>query len=311
LSITLLSFFKKKISPKWTFQKPGFIWRALFLERRAQPSGEAASFIIGEHRTKGKREASFFLLDTNGKPVWENFILTDTDSKPVGDGWWVGIEQVYQNLFFIHGYYSPSVPEHRGIWAIDSASKKIVWENVNAAFLCLVGSEILVAEDRLVEGFAERRFFVLDAATGTLVTDLGGDIDAAESLRARSQDFAAAQGVTLPVRYSEQSPQFFRYDAFAKKTVSAKQMVAGYDVIDLGTKTLLGYHEQTDKLVPNQSGAPVKALRYRLFALEGETMVYQDTLGESMSGLLIDGFFTRGSTLYYVKNDDTLVAVDL
>jgi hypothetical protein len=301
---TMLSLFKKKLTPKWTFQKEGYIWRAFFL---------GSNYLIGEHRAKGKREVSFFLLDTKtGKPLWDNFILRDDSNNPIGEGWWVGIETVYKNLFFLHGYYSPTVPEHHGIWAIDAQTRTITWAKPDLAFLALIEGELLVYHDVTVQGYTERSFQILDAFTGELTRDLDQDLDAAEAFRQNAQDFATEQGVKLPMRHNEHSPEFTALDSFARKITSAKRVLGGYDSLTLlDGNRVLGYHEQTEKIVLNQGGAPVQALDYKLFLLEGEKIIFSENIGSSMSGFLVDGFFTRSSMLYFVKNDSLLTAIDL
>lgn len=303
----MLNLFKKKRSPVWSFQKQGTIWLSQFLEN---------GNLIVEHRTGNRRavlterKVSFLSLDKNtGTLRWENFMLTDEQGGEIGDGWWVGLELVHKNLFYLHGYVAPRIPEHRGLWAFEADSPRLAWKDESVSFVARVGDELLVYRPSDSESFAERNYFVLNALTGEALREIS--TTEADKFRDQSQDFASAQGVLLPTRYDNFSSDFERVKLLAEKATSAKNIVAGYDYIELPTVTILGYHEQTDKMVLTQSGTPVKALTYRLFVLESGNIVYQDTLGEAMSGLLTDGFFLRGNRLYYTKNQDTLVAFDL
>ncbi|MFQ3597186.1 MAG: DUF4905 domain-containing protein [Chloroherpetonaceae bacterium] len=301
------NLFKKKRLPVWSFQKQGTIWLSQFLEN---------GNLIVEHRTGARRavlnerKVSFLSLDKNtGMPRWENFMLTDEQGGEIGEGWWVGLELVYKNLFYLHGYVAPRIPEHRGLWAFDADSARLVWKDESIAFVAHAESELLVYRPADSESFAERNYFVLNALTGEKIRDVSAT--EADAFRDQSQDFASAQGVVLPTRHNNFSPDFERIKSLAEKATSAKNVIAGYDCIELGSITVLGYHEQTEKMVLTQSGTPVKALTYTLSVLENGTAAYQDTLGEAMSGLLTDGFFVRGNRLYYTKNQDTLVAFDL
>jgi hypothetical protein len=303
----MLNLFKKKRSPVWSFQKQGTIWLSQFLE---------TGNLILEHRTGTRRavlderKVSFLSLDaTTGKPLWENFALTDEQGVEIGEGWWVGLELVYKNLFYLHGYVAPRIPEHRGLWAFDAESARLVWKDESVGFVAHAANELLVYRPIDSDAFSERTYFILDALTGAKRRDISA-IDA-DAFRDQSQDFATSQGVALPIRHNHFSPDFTRVKSLAEKATSAKNVVAGYDCIELDSFTILGYHEQTEKMVLAQNGTPVKALTYTLFVLENGTAIYQDTLGEAMSGLLTDGFFVRKNRLYYTKNQDTLIAFDL
>ncbi len=303
----MLNIFKKKRQPVWSFQKEGTIWLSQFLEN----GNLIIEHRIGERRAVLKeRKVRFLSIDANtGKPLWDNFVLTDEQGNEIGEGWWVGLELVHKNLFYLHSYVAPRIPEHRGLWAFDAYSTKLVWKDESVSFVAHVGDELLVYRPADTESFAERQYFILNALTGEKLRDVS--TTEADAFRDKSQDFATAQGVTLPTRHNNFSPDFERMKSLAEKSSPAKNIIAGYDCIELGSVTILGYHEQTDKMVLTQNSMPVKALTYTLFVLEDENIVYRDTLGDAMSGLLTDGFFVRGNRLYYTKNLDTLVALDL
>lgn len=303
----MLNLFKKKRAPVWSFQKQGTIWLSQFLDN---------GNLIVEHRSGARRavlaerKASFLSLDaTTGKPLWEDFTLKDEQGGEIGEGWWVGLELVYDNLFYLHGYVAPRIPEHRGLWAFDATTTRLVWKNEAISFVARSGAQLLVYRPADNESFAERQYSILDALTGETLRDVSAN--EADKFRDQSQDFATAQGVALPTRHNEFSPDFERIKSLAEKATSAKQVIAGYDCIEIDSTTLLGYHEQTEKMVLTQNGSPVKALTYKLFVIKDGDIVYSDTLGDAMSGLLTDGFFARGNRLYYTKNQDTLVAFDL
>lgn len=303
----MLNIFKKKRPPVWSFQKEGTIWLSQFLGN---------GNLIVEHRTGARRavlnerKVKFLSLDANtGTTLWDDFMLTDEQGNEIGEGWWVGLELVHKNLFYLHGYVAPRIPEHRGLWAFDAYSAKLVWKDESVSFVAHVGDELLVYRPADSESFAERNYFILNALTGEKLRDVS--TAEADAFRDKSQDFATAQGVALPTRHNNFSPDFERMKSLAEKRTSAKNVIAGYDCIERDSVTILGYHEQTDKMVLTQNGSPIKALTYTLFVLEEGNMIHRDTLGEAMSGLLTDGFFVRGNRLYYTKNQDTLVAFDL
>lgn len=301
----MLGLFKKRLKPLWQFHKPnGLIWRALFLE---------PSYLIGEFRERNARHTSFFLLDTDaGQLIWDNFVLTDAAARPIGDGWWVGMETVYRGLVLFHGYYSPNVPEHLGIWAFDPLTKTMRWARPDLGYLCIVDDLLVAVRNVLVEGYAERAFLALNPLTGDVVEDFGQNAAAVNTLRERAPNLLQEQNITLPEHITEQSPNFALVAKLAHAHTGAQRVVAGFDVLTYQGKTLLGYHEQTSQWVTSQSGQRVQALNYKLFVLDNkQAIIYEDLLGVQMSGLLVDGFFVRQNRLYYVKDTNILCAIEL
>ncbi|KER10674.1 MAG: hypothetical protein HY22_02275 [[Candidatus Thermochlorobacteriaceae] bacterium GBChlB] len=304
----MFDLFKRAPKPKllWQFSSPThYVWRVMFLDN---------GLLIGEHRAAKERKVSFFLLDdASGKPLWMNFVLTDSASqKPIGEGWWVGIETVHRDLFYLHGYYSPSTPEHLGIWAFDAKTKTHKWERQDVGFLCMVGDEMLVYRNILVEGFMERAFLVLDPMTGKEIRKFSADGLLANQMRVSAPNFEQEQGVTLPDKVLPSSNRFAELQAKTKHLFPSAKLVDGLDVITTNEKFIIGFHEQTSNMVKTQSGQPLPALDYtmRVFSNGGD-LLFEDKLGKTMSGLLADGFFVRGNKLYYVKERETLCAAAL
>lgn len=321
----MFNLFKKKSAalPKWTFSKAGFVWRVMFIETGRETA--ANTRIIGEHRTSsetsGEKKASFFCLDDDtGGLLWDDFTLTGADGKPVGDGWWVGLETTHAHLFYLHGYFDATVPEHLGIWAIDSAGKQPVWQQPKLAFVSIVqggksGAEkkMLAYSDDLVEGYAERHYFLLDPLTGAVEKDLGRESDEVNALRDDAYQASLAAEVVLPTHIDTASPPFAPLKPLAEKYSPSVRVIGGYDLITTETMVLLGYHEQTDTLMTTPTGNTVKALTYTLKGIEKSSgaVLMSETLATGMSGMMLDGFFTRAHRLYFVRDRSTLVVYEL
>lgn len=301
----MLGLFKKRLKPLWQFTKPnGWIWRALFV---------GDDYLIGEFRQSGARKASFFLLNAQtGALLWDNFILTDAAQKPIGDGWWVGMETVYKGLVYFHGYYSPNVPEHLGIWAIEPSTKTLKWVRPDLGYLCITHGKMVALRNVLVEGYAERSFLSLDPLTGEVIDNFGQNAQEVNRLRDAAPNLLSEQEVNLPEQVAESSPKFREVAALAQDATQASRVIGAFDVLTHQELTLIGYHEQTNQMVTNQAGAKVLGLNYKFFVLDSKkNVIYSDVLGALMSGLLVDGFFVRRNRLYYVKERGTLCAIDL
>lgn len=305
----MLGLFKKKLKPKWEFTKSGNLWRALFLAD--------SNKIIGEHRGQTEKKASFFLLDNEtGALVWEDFVLQHSGGpiagKPIGDGWWVGLEGVYKHLAYLHSYEDPSVPEHMGLWALDTHTKTISWERPDTAFISMTREhKILAYKEVPVDGFAERSFVLLDPLSGKELEDLGKNSAHATLLRDQSFALDESQEVNLPTHYDQKTEGFTDVLETVQKHSNPQRVIAGFDIIHQNDRTILGYHEQTSMLVNTQAGIPVQALNYTVKVIESDKVVFEDTIGKGMSGLLMDGFFTRNGHLYYVRERDTLCCIEV
>jgi len=302
----MLGLFKKRLKPLWQFSKPnGWIWRALFV---------GDEYLLCEFRQSNQRKASFFLLNhRTGTLLWDDFILTDMVSqKPIGDGWWVGMETAYKGLVYFHGYYSPNIPEHLGIWAIDPSTRTLKWARPDLGYLCMTDNKMVALRNIMIEGYAERAFLTLDPMTGETLEDFGQDADTVNALRQRAPNLLTEQEVILPEHLTDSSSEFMQAIRLAKTATPSARVIGGMDVLTHQDKIILGYHEQTNQMVSTSAGAKVLGLNYHLFVFDQQRRVlYNDLLGIQMSGLLVDGFFVRHHRLYYVKERNTLFALDL
>ncbi|RFM25358.1 MAG: DUF4905 domain-containing protein [Candidatus Thermochlorobacter aerophilum] len=302
----MFGLLRKRLKPLWQFGKPhGWIWRALFV---------GDDYLLCEFRQSTQRKASFFLLDNRtGTLIWDDFILTDTVSqKPIGDGWWVGMETAYHGLVYFHGYYSPNIPEHLGIWAIEPLTRTLKWARPDLGYLCIVHNKMVALRNIMVEGYAERAFLTLDPMTGEMLEDFGQNATTVNALRQQAPSLLAEQEVVLPEHLTDSSSEFMQATNLVRMVAPHARIIGGLDILPHQDKIILGYHEQTNQMVSTPAGTKVLGLNYHLFVFDHQRhVVYSDLLGTQMSGLLVDGFFVRHHRLYYVKERNMLFAIDL
>lgn len=102
---------------RWTFSPGGAIWRV-------HPAVNGR--FVGEARDLEARRASFFAVDAyTGKALWRGL--------GIDESWWVGMEAVRGDVLYVHGYANPTLPIHRGLSAIDTATGTIL--RTNSAWL--------------------------------------------------------------------------------------------------------------------------------------------------------------------------------
>jgi hypothetical protein len=302
----MFNFFTKKIkiTPKWSFSKQGYIWRIMF------GSSGSQGLIVGEHRRKTEKVASFFCLDeATGRTVWNDVTLHVSSEET----WLVGLEGIYKNTFLLHGYYDPSLPEHLGLYAYDVETHEPLWKNDGIAFVCITAGKLYAYKDVLSAGYAERSFLELDIRDGRILRDMGKANDEINLIRDASLAEMIPAGTQFATHFDDGQPEYSMMHDVIETFTDAPRVTGGLDLIRHDELMILGCHEQTDKIVTPVGGVPVKGLDYKLKVIDIEhaNVVFQDTIAAGMGGFLVDGFFTKDKTLYYVKERSTLTAIQL
>lgn len=108
-----------------------------------------------ETRDKGNKEVYFgcYILE-DGTPVFENHQFQEK--------FWIGIEEIYKDIIFLHKYPKPDMPYHAEIIAFDSASQKTLWENKDYSF-SFIDSDKVYAKKEI---FGNVEYAVFDYLTG-------------------------------------------------------------------------------------------------------------------------------------------------
>lgn len=127
------------------------IWRILLSD---------SNKIYIEGRDKDKKEVDFssYELET-GEAVFENFQFEEK--------FWIGIEQIYKDILFMHKYPRPDLPVHNEIIAFDSASQKVLWSNSEGSYQFIYDDKVY-----LKTTFSDTdEVLVLDYLTGERLPD--------------------------------------------------------------------------------------------------------------------------------------------
>jgi hypothetical protein len=127
-----LSRFRSRVlGTTWQFAPGGVLWRVV-------PAGDG--LIIGEARTEDRSNVRFFCLDQQGGDV----LWRDRDFRL---GWWCGIEGLDGPVLFLHGFASPDLPLHRGIYAVDVRSGELLWSSPGLRFSTAGSGRVYAEED--------------------------------------------------------------------------------------------------------------------------------------------------------------------
>ncbi len=280
-------FGDKKLTPEWSYTPQGIIWRL-----QVSDSGS----IIGECRDQEKKSTTFFCLDEEGGGVqWENL--------KVGDEWWVGLETVYRGVLFLHGFTQPDMPEHKGIVAVDIKSGVILWKNDDLTFWFAYGESVFGYKPM----FEKRIGYSLDLRAGNIVKEYGDGFDELYSLRQVALNETAEPSMLFPEIYDESiaDPQVVR---FVKQETKNERIAGNIEHVRVRDLLLLNYHV-TDRSSTIQE--PMLNNRLEVVNVEKGIVLFSDYLSRGGKSPVPDSFFVKGDFLYFVKNQNMLMAVRL
>jgi hypothetical protein len=145
----------KNLHPAWHHAAQGNLW---------QLQVGSPLFLLGEARDQKRKRATFFsIVRETGRVNWEG-------TSPV-DAWWTGVEGVFRGVVLFHGFATPDLPMHRGIYAVDGMGGSPLWSAPDLRFLWCAGG-IVGARSFTGEGPVET---FLNLATGE-----GGGVSSGE-----------------------------------------------------------------------------------------------------------------------------------
>ena len=150
--------------------------------------------LIIEERNIDKKKAYFNCLNiNNGKRIFKGLQF---DEK-----FWIGIETVCNDVILFHKFRKPDMPHHRGIFAFDIKSKKIIWEDLDNTFLFIKDDQVFTYQQQ----FERREYFLLDFYTGKVVNELGNDSDSVNMLREAAHKDESLSNYRFPNSYLTES----------------------------------------------------------------------------------------------------------
>ena len=146
--------------------------------------------LIIEERNIDKKQAYFNCLNiNNGKKIFKSLQF---DEK-----FWIGIETVYNDVILFHKFRKPDMPHHRGIFAFDITSKKIIWEDFDNTFLFIKDDQVFTYQQQ----FEQKEYFVQDLYTGKVINELGNDSESINMLREKAHKAGSLDNYHFPNSY--------------------------------------------------------------------------------------------------------------
>jgi hypothetical protein len=267
------------IKKVYTFTNSRQIWRVI------PASGNR---LVIEDRDAVSREAFFNCIDMNtGDRILENHQF---DEK-----FWLGIEDIYENIIFFYRYMMPNMPQHMGIIAFDINKKSIIWEQPDYTFSFISDGRVICYKQR----FEGRDFYLLDINTGELIEELGNDNSKVHLLKENTVNILNAPEFLFPEQY---------YDG---KDVDEgiKEFLTGFsrEFSVQGAVEFLVYKDviMLNIFEPNDNGMLKNV--FRVFDFKEKQMVFTEILNSNANAAVPDSFFMKNNLLFLLQEKSTLL----
>ena len=274
----------KKLSVAWEYTTKGNLWRLL-------PSG--SGHIVIEDRDIQQKSVSFACLDyATGNVLWKDVQLSEK--------WWITIEAIHRDVLFLHEYVSPDMPEHKKIFAVDINTGRTRWSNPDMKFFFAHEDSVYAAK---VE-YEQRRFYEIDLRNGAVLQEVDDQYLGVlrETVTTNSQ-----QHVDFPRAVNSEYAEDELLKISVQKATAKKNNISFVEYLNLKDYYIFGYYE-------NMSFNPSQQMfRQYLTIVEKENgkMHFNDIVNNNVVMAVPDTFFGMGSYVYYVKNKNTLRAINL
>lgn len=211
------------------------------------------------------------------------------------EGWWAGLDELYDGMMYLHGKGNQRYGRHLGITALDPARGRVVWQQPAFSFYGLT-RDLVVARPAGEEAL---ELLGLDPASGEV---LENSLDATQ-IKAGLLAFQheRQQQHLVPAFYPESQVYFRDLATFICRHLNQEALL-GIDFLETGRYFVLGYY-----VAGGETG-----MRYQVaaFTLAGELLLQQE-LARDCKGIGSDYFFILQDTLILIKNRKTLLGFGL
>lgn len=280
----MFSLFKSKsFQPAWVYESTAWIWRFLFSN---------GNYYILEIRWKEEKKVQFMAIhNRTGKVIWDGLEL---DEK-----WFIGIESVFDDILFLHGFLDPNVPEHYGIYAINAKTGELMWYDTEKTYYHYVDNQLIVYEPT----DDVRVYYALDPLTGKQLKSLTQNEMELENLRQATPQYEGLSSIRYADHWAFDDTDKSELIQFFKQFMKQPIISMGLDVLDVGEKIVLGYYRKDDTL----------DICYDLLMIQSRTgkIIVKEVLASHLKGSAGDQFFLHDSQLVTFKDRKKVLAFDM
>jgi len=198
---------------------------------------------------------------------------------------------------FLHEFMRPDFPDHRKIIAVDLATGRELWRNEEYKFM-FAYKDCVYAKKEMFESVAVNE---LDLHSGEIVRNLTDQSDYVKVLR----ETAEAQRPTS-VEYPRPLDQGTHREAVMMH-IDTRTLAGDIEVIDTDTHLIVGFYQS----VGRNPAEPELDQHLKILEKENGSIVFSDVIMQKGKMPVPDLFFVHNHVLFYVKNQNTLRAVNV
>ncbi|PVY37374.1 DUF4905 domain-containing protein [Pontibacter virosus] len=214
---------------------------------------------------------------------------------PDHNTWWLGLEDVHEQVLYLHGYGDRKLGQHKGIRAFAVDSGKALWQQPDLAFYGVEEHGLLAYEVNQ----ARTELLLLESGYGkTLQNDIRQKEAADRMQRYHKLRFEA---VLYPHLYHEGEVYFEQVRNFLMQELDCEP-VRALEYAETDTCLVVSYYKEAgEKKLDNFLA---------VFDLNG-FLLLNELLAGAIDGVGSDTFFIFMRNLHFVQNKTTLKAYSL
>ncbi len=267
-----------KLVKKFTLEDNNKIWRILI---------GADDKLILERRNTDAKEVFFATYNLeNGMPLWENFQFEEK--------FWIGIEKVFKNVLYLHGFAKPDMPGHKGIIAFDINAKKILWEKPDGVFAFVLDDKVYC----YIDDFEGTKLKPLDYLTGEEAGNIIESYKEIRELQNRAYLTEDYSDYYFPEKFYGDEPQANQIGKAIEEITEGQEVVGNAEIAIKDELLFVAYHLR-------KAGKEMRNI-FNLYDLKKSGIIFEDVLNDSVDLFAPDSFFVYKDFLFLIKEKNKL-----
>jgi hypothetical protein len=268
-----------KLKKKYRLDNNRQIWRII-------PTNDGKLYI--EEREPEKKQAYFHcLLIDSGKKILTDFQLDDK--------FWIGIEDINDDIIYFHMFAKPDMPKHRGIFAFDITSKEMIWQKPDLTFLFRLDDKIYTFKEK----FEGRNYFSVSSFTGEVIEDIGDNHEQINILRNLSLNNRDDDNCLFPEVYNTELDISDSARNFINSLRNNFVITGNVEYIQKNELLLMSFHEVNPRGSMNNL--------FKAVDLSSGKYILEEVINKETSLFLTDSFFIKDNLLFLLFGKTRLV----
>lgn len=257
-----------KIKKAYSYSSDNQIWRLLISETEK---------LVIEIRDTEKKEVYFSCLKIEtGELIFDNFQMPEK--------FWIGVDEIYGDIMFLHKFAKPDMPGHREILAFDLNTQKVLWENDQFTYHFSFEGNSFVS----ISTMTGDKYFLLDPKTGDFSDQNEKGREYFEIKRSEYENSKDYSDYIFPERYSTSSND--ELSSTIKKIIDGLEIIGNIEVGKYENLFLMNYHfRNKNNLIEN---------RFAAIDIDKQKIIFKEILNRNLNAFVPDSFFVYKDLLF-------------